>query len=165
MPEQAIWAAIRRDREEHGLSLRTLALKYGISKSYIGTVLSGVSSGQSGQEKQPQTLPSLRTPPTPTENAQSQSLTAVIAHALIKKIAKQVLGDLDPKDMKLLADTLSQCNKIVVGEEIEGQEHSPYDIRAFLAKCTLEELVIIQPVMDAVAERDREKIIPIRRIS
>jgi len=53
----------------------------------------------------------------------------------------------------------------LLGDINEAQEdQSPYDLRTFLAKCTIEELAIIQPVIDAVAAREREKkIIPMRR--
>lgn len=111
------WAAIRKDRDENGLSLRTLEIKYGVPKSTISYELSKVSK-VSGQEKQPLVIPTFRTAP----SMQSQKLTAVIAHTLIQKIAKRVLADLDPKEMKLLADTLSQCNKIIIAEEVEQEQ-------------------------------------------
>jgi len=151
------WDAIRQDREQ-GLSLRTLALKYGISKSYIGEMLSSGQTGQTGQEKRAQTPPPLRTPPTLAEPAQAQNITTLIAQNLIRMIARHVTGkfrpeevNLDPREMKLLADTLSQCNKVLVGEDIDNA-NTPVGIDWSIF--TMEELTVIQPIFERALARN-----------
>ncbi len=165
------WDAIRKDHEQ-GLSLRTLATRYGISKSSIGNMLSNVSNGQHGHEKHAQTTPSSRTPPTPIEPTpspvQSISLNMAIAQNLIRMIARHVAGKfkpedvkLDPKEMKLLADTLSQCNKIMIGEEVENNAiPAGIDWGMF----TFEELTIIQPLFErALARKTPENVTAFRK--
>jgi hypothetical protein len=172
MSENTInWEAIRRDRDQ-GMSLRTLAIKYGISKSYIGEML---SSGQSGQSGQHQNTTSSRTPPTPSpETSPPINLSTVIAQNFIRMIAKHATGKftpndvkLDPKDMKLLADTLSQCNKIIVMAEYGGEQENPQEFDVSLMRyMSDEDLDQFEGILERARTRKQEaegNVTPIRR--
>jgi len=179
------WAAIRSDHEQ-GVSSRTLALKYGIPRSTIRSRLAAaavkvgevgeVGERQSRQERQAHTIPDARPSPTlslgepiASPAQQSTSLNAAIAQNLIRMIAKHITGQwkrddvrLEPHTMKLLADTLSQCNKILVGEEAGENAGTPERIDWSLF--TFEELTIIQPLFErALARQQPENVTAFRR--
>ncbi len=72
---------------------------------------------------------------------------------LLKKTAAHAEGDLEPKDIKLLADALSQFHKIKLTLPPEEQDLSQYDLRLLLADATSEELAIVQPIFATIDTR------------
>jgi hypothetical protein len=144
----AQWEKIKTDYEQ-GLSLRTLSLKYGLSKSGIHKhamqeewtrtggcpLIMDIKSGQSGQEIQP------------------VSATITLARDMIEKLATIASVPLDLKDHKLLADALSQYNKILVSCPAGEVLSNDIDWSMF----TQAELAILQPIFAAAETRAREK--------
>lgn len=142
------WEAIQKEHED-GLSLRTLALKHGVSKSAIHNYVSGkklsvvdtpgTDIGQSGQ--------SVTTSSSPDNAAFAQRLID-----LLKEFAEAPEG-MTLKDHALLAQSLSQYNKIVVTSVTPQSATQGIDWSIF----TQEEIDIVQPILAQAEERARVK--------
>ncbi len=148
MQNNVDWPAIRAEFEQ-GLSQRSLAPKYGIEQSTIS---------RRAKKENWRIIP--RITPTSERITDAADITdksdndlLAIVQLLLKKTAEHAEGDLEPKDIKLLADALSQFHKIKLSLPPEEQDLSQYDLRLLLADATPEELAIVQPVFNAIDTR------------
>lgn len=178
-PKEVDWTAIQADYEA-GLSLRTLAAKYGPSKSTIQnrakaeqwTVGQKIGRGDGQLRESIQLHPEpeiseemLNTPLSELTQYLTEAEMKDVAEVSLQGLARQLLfqimskantEDLEPKDIKLLADALATCHKILSMRTVE-RDYAAYDLRVLLSKCTEEERAIIQPVFRAVDAREREQ--------
>ncbi len=148
------WTKIKTEYE-HGASKNALAEKYGVSRQAI------IKHAKAEKWLAP-VHPEMDIPLSISDVLEvitEEEARGVIAVALmmLKRIAEHVeKQDLEIKDLKLLADALSSCNKVLTVREIE-QTQVQYDLRILLAKATNEEVEIMRPVIAAIAARDKEQ--------
>lgn len=153
------WTAIRTQYEQ-GLSQRSLALKYDVSQSAI--------SQKAKKENwliKPLIVPSSQLI---ADNSLVELTDLSTVEKAIRLISERLNEEPDNKNIKMLMDSLSQAYKIKLLVPPEEQEQSNDSLKAFLAKCTNEELAVVVPITKAVAKREAEageKIKPIRKIS
>jgi hypothetical protein len=109
------WEAIRKQYEA-GASKQALAVKYEISRQAIikraqkeGWITRLVTSPQ-GMVTGGVTVPSEEPP-----KLQNTNLVVLIAQTMVKQIGTKIAaGGLDERSLKLLADSLGTCHKIIV---------------------------------------------------
>src|SRR6266487_1348072 len=142
MQNNVDWPAIRA-KFEQGLSQRSLALKYCVSQSAISQKA----------KKEGWVITPLIIPASDLITDKSDNDLLAIVQLLLKKTAEHAEGDLEPKDIKLLADALSQFHKIKLTLPPEEQDLSQYDLRLLLADATPEELAIVQPIFATIDAR------------
>lgn len=137
------WEAIQKDFD-NGMSLRSLELKYTISKSVLGRRLVKREEGQYRDSTGTMGQGSVAAPaPATTELAQS----------MIGQLAVIAKVPLDLKEHNLLANALSQYNKIVVTSVTTQSATQGIDWSIF----TQDELDIITPIHAQAEERARIK--------
>ena len=142
MQSNVDWPSIRAEFEQ-GLSQRTLAPKYGISQSAISQKA----------KKESWIITPLIIPASDLITDKSDNDLLAIVQLLLKKTAEHAEGNLEPKDIKLLADALSQFHKIKLTLPPEEQDLSQYDLRLLLADATPDELAVVQPVFATIDAR------------
>ena len=142
MQSNVDWPSIRAEFEQ-GLSQRSLAPKYGISQSAISQKA----------KKESWIITPLIIPASDLITDKSDNDLLAIVQLLLKKTAEHAEGNLEPKDIKLLADALSQFHKIKLTLPPEEQDLSQYDLRLLLADATPDELAVVQPVFATIDAR------------
>ncbi len=157
--QNEIWSKIKSEYE-HGASKNALAEKYGVSRQAI------IKRSQKERWIAPVhpemgISEDLLNMPVSAflEEATEQEVKGIVEVALMMlvRIAEHMkTEELEIKDLKLLADTLATCNKVLTTREVE-QDQQHYDLRLILAKATTEELEIIRPVIAAITDRDKEQ--------
>ncbi len=100
-PDQ--WQEIRAQHEQQGISKSTLAKIHGVTRQAI--------QQRAHKEKWITPLAPPLSPLAPLQEEQEVTPVA-IATSLLQKIAEWAEGDLEPKDIKILMDALSQVHKI-----------------------------------------------------
>jgi hypothetical protein len=143
------WEAIEKDYHA-GMSLRVLAAKYGISKSTIHkhcnpakariVDMGGTVDGQSMDSGQASTLPSTD--------------IVALAKQLVSQLAQVADVPLDLKEHNLIANALSQYNKIMITAPVNQELPKGIDWSIFEQS----ELDIIQPIFATAEERHRVEL-------
>jgi hypothetical protein len=149
------WTAIRSGFEQ-GASQRSLAREFGVTQPTISE-----RAKKEGWQHTTNPLPIIPLSE-PISDRETHDLLSVVS-TLLQKVALHAQSNLEPKDIKLLADALSQFHKIKITTPQQDQDFSAFDMREFLAECTDEELAIVKPIIAAVQARREEKITPLRR--
>lgn len=104
------WHAIREDYETSRLSLRSLAAKYGVK---LTTLHDRIKS-----EQWHRTLGEQRTPPPVQQPAASRGIRG-LADRMVTRLETIAEDNLTLLEVKLLADSLSQFNKIKITAPVE----------------------------------------------
>jgi predicted transcriptional regulator len=138
------WAEIRFQYEA-GISQRTLATKYGVSQATI--------SRRAGKENWCITE---RITPVSLIRSDAQDKKTdvlIVADTLLDKVAEQAETVDDPRDIKNLADTLSQIHKIKLTSHSSDKPTASGIPAELLPYATLDELAQLDSIVKAIEER------------
>lgn len=123
MADNFDWQAIRADYESGKMSLRKLALAYGVSKTYL------IERRDKEQWNKPTTdRPTDRTPPVvgiPVTRLSVPQDVLAIADLLLSQLARNLQIEMDIRDIKLASDALASCAKVKLtypAEEEQGTD-------------------------------------------
>lgn len=142
------WPTIRA-KYESGISQNSLAREYGISQQAISK--RALKEGWVVQ---------FVVPPTTSDNSQQPPDDVLsIIHTLLQKAAQHAQNELDIKDIKLLADALSQFHKIKLTSPDEKPTASGIDadLLPWLDMDQLNRISELHAEIDAILELARSK--------
>ncbi len=149
----ANWTAIRTEYEQ-GDSLRVLAARHGVGVTTIHDRSKLECWVRTLGEQKPNREHYLP----PTADALS------IAHAVLHNLAEAAKReDLELKDIKMLADSLSACQKVILAAPPQPTSQSSYIAPELIAVMTPQEQDMVQKILSEAEQRLGEKVTPMRR--
>lgn len=156
MTDNFDWQAIKADYESGKMSLRKLALTYGVSKTYL------IERRDKESWKKPTTdRPTDHTPPVVGMSLARLPMpkdVLSIADLLLSQLARNLQSDMDIRDIKLASDALAACAKVKLTYPAEQEEQDINDgIVLWPAKLLPDTRMEIRRLLEADEQKQREE--------
>lgn len=160
MADNFDWQAIQADYESGKMSLRKLALTYGVSKTYL------IERRDKENWNKPTKLattdrPTDHTPPVvgmPVTRLSMPKDVLSIADLLLSQLARNLQLDMDIRDIKLASDALASCAKVKLTYPAEQEEQDINDgIVLWPAKLLPDTRMEIRRLLEADEQKQREE--------